>query len=219
MKSFLLRSWHVFILVFLMLFCGRVDATENNIINQIVPQRVKPYWELVHISAVDWADLFLDDQYSPPKGIKYVFLPASNEGEVDLLQARYEIGSNTFTISQSLSIFSLTVAGAATNIADKTNIVQIAQDIARRVFSGGQLITLKQDNQSESRTEGAIAPEGIQTNTVWLNGLKWWSEEEDIVFYFIKKSGRPSSLDKGYTLDSNAKWFTRSGSRTKSSRD
>lgn len=189
-------------------------ADENDVMKQVASARTDPYWEDIHKTAVAWTDIFVAELYRPARNMRYVFLPATKQGDVEMLRVQYTLGDEVITITQTACIFSLAVTKLQHG-APQTNSMEALRMLARRVFLGGQNLNLKTVRQNGIRTEGDVEPEMIQQEYAWLKGLKWWQENDGVVFYFIKDDGKPSAMDKGYDLDLNTKWFTGSGTKMK----
>lgn len=182
-------------------------ADDNLVVQKVKPMKKDKYANDVEKTAVAWADMFLTDQYTPSKKMRYVYLPAKANQDVDMLRMRYDVGGETVTLTQTICIFAISVSRDSSEDVPEDRRQQEVQELARRIFRDGGDLVLASTSQSDRRVDGHCKPGESRKAGKWLENLQWCWDDGEVRFMFIKDDGRPSKMDKGYDFESNARWF------------
>lgn len=196
-------------------------ADNNLVARRMSPMKIEEYASDVEKTAAAWTEMFLTSRYAPSKNMRYVYLYARDEQDLDMLRMRYDVGKECITLTQTACMFQIVVtpSDSKENMAENMR-EQAAQELARRLFRNGGDIVLETTAKSDARTEGHSNPEESQKAERWLGNLQWWCDGGEIGFTFIKDDGNPSAMDKGTDFELNARWFKgrAAGSKKKQSK-
>ena len=184
-----------------------IMADDNLVVQRMTPMKKDKYANDVEKTALAWADMFLTDQYAPSKKMRYVYLPAKGNQDVDMLRMRYDVGGETVTLTQTICMFAISVSRDASEEVTGGRREQEVQELARRIFRDGGDLVLVSVSQSDRRLEGHSKPGESRKAAKWLENLQWFWDDGEVRFMFIKDDGKPSEMDKGPDFESNARWF------------
>lgn len=198
------------ILVILSLNANSLAESEEQTLPKMVSVKTSKYTTYAEQGAEDWTKLFLKERYGLPGEMKYVFLPARNERDIDMLRIRYKVDSETITITQTICIFQITVElqDELKGKPSKDRCEAMAKEISSRVFHYGEDLILNADSYREGRCEGHGKLNKSSKQAPWLDDLRWWWNDGEVGFAFIKSRGTPSAMVKGYDLELNASWYS-----------
>jgi len=155
------------------------------------------------LAAQAWTEYLVAAEWMPPKTSRYVVLPRSTKGECDRLRMRYEASHGVVTITQTRCIFAIEIDPIARKPGEKLAVVDI-QRLAQSLFKNGE--SLKLASSDTVATDGRALP--ATASAPWTRDFSWWQSDGRIGFCLLKDDGKPSALDKGMDLETNAVWFS-----------
>lgn len=155
------------------------------------------------LAAQAWTEYLVATEWMPPKAARYVVLPRDMEGKCDKLRMRYEASHGVVTITQTRCIFAIEIDPISNKPGEKLAVADI-QRLAQSLFKNGESVKLASSNALA--TEGRALP--ATASAPWTREFSWWHSDGRIGFCLLKDDGKPSALDKGMDLETNAVWFS-----------
>jgi hypothetical protein len=132
----------------------------------------------------------------------------SGPNPVDVIRTQYRVNDLTVTITQTLCLYSVKVAG----IKEQPSVDDI-QKVAAELLKDGDRLALVADEHDGALRSGRVAGDQ-KGGSMALRSLRFIVRPSVVIFYGLKHQDSPSSLRLGWGKSFNKFWFARPNLKT-----
>ncbi len=150
-----------------------------------------------------WGRTILSQEFQPPPDVG--FLPIRREaGFCDVVRTSYLAGSLTLEVSQTFSMFNVTVKNMRARPSEDDRAR--AERVALLILST-KTIAFDTTGTTGTLTHGKQHAPCDPFDCDWSELLRWWSTAEDVGFITVKTTKAPEMATVGPGEENNIVWF------------